>query len=363
MDAIAEGASRMKKIGVIVFALLLGAYADIVNDAGTQFYYTAGIPGKDSSATEVAGTQFYFTAGVLGGDSVGTAGCDSNITNTPVAVDTQATTFSVSCSVLCGAGKLYLYSSAGAKVDSNISITSGTRDTLTITGGTPSQDDSVRFIFSDTVNSVGDTSAWLAYTYADTADTSDPWTPTGASITGEPSNDTCYIGQTGSFTITASDYDSLRWQKYITDTWTDIASATALTYTTAATVYADNGSEYRVIAYGAGGDDTSAVCTLTVFAAYIQSISPSKGKRLSSVAFYADTLMDSTAGVRATLNSVYLTVTKWSEDTVKGTIPAWAPRGYYWPILAHIAAGDTTILDTASTRFRVMVPEILTGGP
>ena len=88
---------------IFIFMLLIfgASFSDIVNDSETQLYFTAGIPGKDSSATSSQGTQFYYTAGVFGGDSISlVSGCDSLIS----FIDTSKVwtdAIAAQCSVVC----------------------------------------------------------------------------------------------------------------------------------------------------------------------------------------------------------------------------------------------------------------------
>ncbi len=96
-----------------------------------------------------------------------------------------------------------------------------------------------------------------------------PEDPTGgsntpASITANPVNQTVTVGQTATFTVSASGTAPLgyQWQKNSTN----IAGATSSSYTTPATVLADNGSTYRCVvsnAYGSPATSTSATLTVT----------------------------------------------------------------------------------------------------
>jgi photosystem II stability/assembly factor-like uncharacterized protein len=201
-------------------------------------------------------------------DAGGSVSCDSNLTD----IDTTKTfgnAVAASCSLYCDSGTIYLQWTS----DTSGSITQDSATnkkeylyTDTIPGLSPSDSIYWRFVFASLSGGTDDTTAWeMTYTQ-DSTDTTD-WAPGGGSaaeITAEPSNVTCYIGEQRAFTVDTLRTDSLRWQLLTGETWGGITGATGLTYTTPATVYADNGSQYRVIAYGAGGDDTSAVCTLTV---------------------------------------------------------------------------------------------------
>ena len=89
--------------------------------------------------------------------------------------------------------------------------------------------------------------------------------PTAPTITQQPASKTVTVGQTATFTVSASGTApfSYQWQKGTTN----IANATSSSYTTPATTSADNGSQFRVIVTNAGGNATSNPATLTVTAA------------------------------------------------------------------------------------------------
>ena len=106
----------------------------------------------------------------------------------------------------------------------------------------------------------------------------------GGSITGEPTggsgtvvkaptittqseNQTVTVGQTASFTVTATGENlSYQWQQS-TDSgqnWTNIGDATDATYTEEATTTSMNGYQYRCVVSNSAGSVTSEVATLTV---------------------------------------------------------------------------------------------------
>ncbi|MFA5344628.1 MAG: hypothetical protein WC381_11795, partial [Kiritimatiellia bacterium] len=81
-------------------------------------------------------------------------------------------------------------------------------------------------------------------------------------ITAQPANQTVAVGQTAAFSVTASGTTPLayQWRK----NGTNIAGATAASYTTPVTVYGDNGATYSVVVTNALGSVTSASATLTI---------------------------------------------------------------------------------------------------
>ncbi len=88
---------------------------------------------------------------------------------------------------------------------------------------------------------------------------------TAPQITAQPANRTVAVGQTATFSVVATGTAPLQYQ------WrkggTAIAGATGSSYTTAATVSADNGSSFTVVVTNASGSMTSNAATLTVAAA------------------------------------------------------------------------------------------------
>ena len=85
------------------------------------------------------------------------------------------------------------------------------------------------------------------------------------SITAQPANQTVNIGQTATFSVTATGTAPLsyQWQK----NQVNIAGATSASYTTPATTSADNGTSFRVIVTNPVSNVTSSAATLTVNAA------------------------------------------------------------------------------------------------
>lgn len=81
-------------------------------------------------------------------------------------------------------------------------------------------------------------------------------------ITVEPVHDTVTVPATGAFSVTATGNPSVTYQWYLNGG--AIGGATSSSYTTPATVIADNGVVYSVIVTNAAGADTSANATLTV---------------------------------------------------------------------------------------------------
>ena len=85
------------------------------------------------------------------------------------------------------------------------------------------------------------------------------------SITSQPTSQTVNVGQSASFSVSASGTGTLtyQWQKLVNGTWTNISGATSSTYTITAAATTDAGS-YWVIVANVGGSVTSNTATLTV---------------------------------------------------------------------------------------------------
>jgi len=81
-------------------------------------------------------------------------------------------------------------------------------------------------------------------------------------ITAQPANATVTVGQTATFSVSATGSGALtyQWQKNMAN----ISGATTASYTTPATVSTDNGAKFDVIATDSAGSTTSAMATLTV---------------------------------------------------------------------------------------------------
>ena len=83
-------------------------------------------------------------------------------------------------------------------------------------------------------------------------------------ITAQPSSITVVLGQTATFSVTATGTSPLeyQWQK----NGSNVSGSTAATYTTPATTSSDNGSKFDVVVADSAGSKTSAQATLTVSA-------------------------------------------------------------------------------------------------
>src|SRR5690348_15735173 len=101
---------------------------------------------------------------------------------------------------------------------------------------------------------------------------SNPQSP--PAITVQPTNQTVTVGQSASFSVTATGSTPLsyQWQK----SGAAISGATAATYSTPASTSADNGAQFNVVVSNSKGSVTSNAATLTVTAgSSVQITTPS----------------------------------------------------------------------------------------
>jgi hypothetical protein len=92
----------------------------------------------------------------------------------------------------------------------------------------------------------------------------------GPTITTQPANQMVTVGQTATFSVTATGTAPLtyQWQK----NGANISGATAASYTTPATVAGDSGANFDVVVSNMVGSQTSTVATLTVNAITVSTI-------------------------------------------------------------------------------------------
>jgi hypothetical protein len=137
-------------------------------------------------------------------------------------------------------------------------IAGATAPTLTITGATPTQNGTqYRAVVSANGQSLTTTPVTLTVTPA----------PVPPSIAVQPADQTVTEPAVATFNVTASGSGTLayQWQRLAAGTWSDIAGATAASYTTPATQRAaDNGAQFRVLVTNSVGSATSNVATLFV---------------------------------------------------------------------------------------------------
>ena len=153
------------------------------------------------------------------------------------------------------------------------------------------------------------------------AGSGDPNTTTRPSIAMQPANQTVTVGQTATFSVTATGTAPLsyQWQK----NGSNISGAASASYTTPATTAADNGSTFQVVVSNSAGNITSAAATLTVTAA---------GNSVSVTTYHYDnarTGQNTNETVLTPLNANSTTFGKLLSQTVDGQVyaqPLYVPN-------------------------------------
>ncbi|GAA2243995.1 hypothetical protein GCM10010401_16420 [Rarobacter faecitabidus] len=111
--------------------------------------------------------------------------------------------------------------------------------------------------------------------------------PRPVSINTNPANAAVVEGETASFAVAAVGSTlTYQWQSSADgQAWTDVAGATAATYTTPSTTLADSGQKLRVVVSGASGQQTSTAATLTVTAKPIVKVLPTVSVTVPAFAY------------------------------------------------------------------------------
>jgi len=184
-------------------------------------------------------------------DSGSPASTQPTITSQPAsqsAMTGQTATFTVAAS---GTGPLsYQWQKNGATI-------SGATSSSYVTPATTNADNGAKFIVlvSNSVGSAKSSAAVLTVTSASAV----------PSITAQPASQTVAVGQTASFSVTATGTAPLsyQWRK----NGTAIAGAASSSYTTPATTTSDNSAQFTVVVSNSVGSASSNAATLTVNAA------------------------------------------------------------------------------------------------
>lgn len=192
---------------------------------------------------------------------------DAPPTVAPVAPVIQAQPSDQSTTVGGNANFTVTASAAGALVTIQWQVLNGnvwtdiagaTAATLAISGATPTQNGvQYRAVVSANGQSLTTNPVTLTVTPA----------PVPPSIAVQPADQSVTEPAAATFNVTASGSGTLtyQWQRLAAGNWSDIAGATAASYTTPATLRsADNGSQFRVNVTNSVGAATSSVATLTV---------------------------------------------------------------------------------------------------
>jgi len=177
----------------------------------------------------------------------------------PPPATPSITTQPISVAVTAGQTATFSISATGAAplsyqwMKNGVNISGATASSYT-TPATTAGDNGEKFavVVSNSVSSATSASATLTVNPA----------PVAPSITTQPASESVTVGQTATFTVTATGTAPLsyQWQK----NGTSISGAISASYTTPATTSADNGSRFAVVVSDSAGNVTSNTATLTV---------------------------------------------------------------------------------------------------
>jgi hypothetical protein len=263
----------------------------IPEDATRYFWLTADVSvsaviGRVLNVDFVAAADLEFAAGSATG-SASAAGVQTIIASTAPILWVEAVAgmnFGSVCTSATGAttGSFELYGDnlAGANVTvtaptgytlSSDNITFSGSLTLPVSAGGISENIYVRFSPSTTGAINGD----IAISSTGVTTVNVPVTGTGIaapSISTHPTNQNAVVGNTATFSVTASGATSYQWEVNEGSGWNNVSTGTGGTtasYTTASTTLPMNGYDYRVVVTNACGNTTSNEAELTVVNAQV----------------------------------------------------------------------------------------------
>ena len=314
---------QWKKTGTVISGATSSSYttpATTSGDNGTTF--TVVVTNAVGSATSTAATL-----------TVNAAAVAPTITTQPVSQTVtagQTATFSVAAT---GTAPLtYQWKKGGTAI-------SGATSSSYTTPATTSSDNGSQFtvVVTNTAGSATSNAATLTVNTAAVAPT----------ITTQPANQTVTVGQTATFSVTASGTAPLtyQWKK----TGTAISGATSSSYTTPATASTDNGSTFTVVVSNATGSATSSAATLTVNPVVPPSIPAgltATASSSSTISLNWNASTGSVAGYR-----VYRAGTQVGTSAVTSYLDTGltASTNYSYTVAAYDSVGDVSGQSTSAS--------------
>jgi Immunoglobulin domain len=168
-------------------------------------------------------------------------------------------------------------------------------------------------------------------------------TPTAAAVTSQPANQTGTVGQSATFTVTASGTAPLsyQWQK----NGVNIANATSVSYSTPAITAADNGAMFDVLVSNSVGAVTSAVATLTVSGALVAptiTTQPVNQNVASGLTATFAVVASGTAPLTYQWQKNMVNITGATSSTYTTPATSTADNGAKFRVVVSNSAGNTT---------------------
>jgi hypothetical protein len=171
---------------------------------------------------------------------------------------------------------------------------------------------------------------------------------TPVAITAQPASQVVTVGQTATFTVSASGTAPFGYQWYVGGT--AISGATSSSYTTPATTITNDASIYTVGVTNVAGTATSAVATLTVDVVPSLSFTPVASQTYGNAAFAVSATSASTGMV------IYSVVS--GPATISGNMVILTGAGTVVLSATQAASGNYTA--TAATTSFTVAPEVTT---
>jgi hypothetical protein len=164
--------------------------------------------------------------------------------------------------------------------------------------------------------------------------------PVAPSITSQPASKTVSVGQTATFSVTATGTGTLtyQWKK----NGTAISGATSSSYTTPATAASDNGAVFTVTVTGSSGNVTSSGATLTVNVPPSITAQPASKTVLTGQTATFSVTATGTATLTYQWNKGGVAISGATSSTYTTPATASADNGAQFTVTVTNAAGSVT---------------------